>query len=80
MLVWVGGNKKVDGRTPTAEAVADRISLIRRTIDTLFAAAEFDTCWTYIKPGSVDCPELLLSNWLHGFARADQSVYDIRDN
>ena len=48
VLVWVGGNKKVDGRTPTAEAVADRISLIRRAIDTLFAAAEFDTRWTYI--------------------------------
>jgi len=46
---WVGGNEKVDGRTPTREAVAERVSLIRRAIDTLFAdRTEFDACWTYI--------------------------------
>jgi SAM-dependent methyltransferase len=49
VLGWVGGTEKVDRQTPTPEAVADRISLIRRAIDTLFAGrTEFDACWTYI--------------------------------
>ncbi|MGZ6194077.1 MAG: hypothetical protein ACXWML_02480 [Candidatus Binataceae bacterium] len=49
VLGWVGGNEKVDGRAPTAEAIADRLSLIRQAIDTLFGGRmEFDACWTYI--------------------------------
>jgi hypothetical protein len=45
----VGGNDKADGRAPTPEAVADRLSLIRQAIDTLFNdRTEFDACWTYI--------------------------------
>ncbi|HTY55742.1 MAG TPA: class I SAM-dependent methyltransferase [Candidatus Binataceae bacterium] len=49
VLGWVGGNEKVDGRKPTAEAVEERVALIRRAIDTLFAGrTEFDACWTYI--------------------------------
>jgi SAM-dependent methyltransferase len=49
VLGWVGGNEKVDGRTPTAEAIADRLSLIKQAIDTLFGGrTEFDACWTYI--------------------------------
>jgi SAM-dependent methyltransferase len=49
VLGWVGGNEKVDGRAPTAEAIADRLSLIRQAIDTLFGPRmEFDACWTYI--------------------------------
>jgi len=49
VLGWVGGNEKVDGRAPTAEAIADRLLLIRQAIDTLFGPrTEFDACWTYI--------------------------------
>ena len=49
VLGWVGGNEKVDGRAPTPEGVADRLSLIRQAIDTLFnRRTEFDACWTYI--------------------------------
>ncbi len=49
VLGWVGGNEKIDGRAPTAEAIADRLSLIRQAIDTLFSGrTEFDACWTYL--------------------------------
>lgn len=49
VLGWVGGNEKVDGRKPTPEVIAERVALIRRAIDTLFAGrTEFDACWTYI--------------------------------
>jgi len=50
-LGWVGGNEKVGGRAPTAEDIADRLSLIRQATDTftLFGGrTEFDACWTYI--------------------------------
>lgn len=49
VLGWVGGNEKVDKQSPTREAVADRLALTRRAIETLFAGrSEFDACWTYI--------------------------------
>jgi len=49
VLGWVGCNEKVDGRKPTPEVIAERVALIRRAIDTLFAGrTEFDACWTYI--------------------------------
>jgi SAM-dependent methyltransferase len=49
VLGWVGGNEKVDGRVPSPESVADRLSLIRQAIATLFSGrTEFDACWTYI--------------------------------
>ena len=49
VLGWVGGTTKVDGRPADAEAVRDRLALIRHAIDTLFGGrAAFRCCWTYI--------------------------------
>ena len=48
-LGWVGGSVKVDGRPPSAEAVTDRLALIRHAMDTLFGGRDaFRCCWTYI--------------------------------
>ena len=49
VLCWVGGTEKVDGRPPTAEAVADRLTLIRHSMEILFGGRkDFMACWTYI--------------------------------
>jgi len=49
VLGWVGGTEKVDGRPPTAEAVADRLALIRHSMEILFGGRkDFMACWTYI--------------------------------
>ena len=56
VLGWVGGTKKLDGKAPTAEALNDRLTIMRRAMDTIFGGREtFDACWTYItceKPAS----------------------------
>jgi hypothetical protein len=39
----------VDGRPPSKEAVADRLGLIRHSMDILFGGRTgFRACWTYI--------------------------------
>lgn len=49
VLGWVGTSLKVDGRAPTAEALRDRLALIRHAMDTLFGGRPaFRCCWTYI--------------------------------
>jgi len=49
VLGWVGGTEKVDGRAPTPEAVADRLGLIRHSMEILFGGRkDFMACWTYI--------------------------------
>ena len=49
VLGWVGGSAKLDGKAPGPEAVADRLALIRHTMDTLFGGRDaFRCCWTYI--------------------------------
>lgn len=49
VLGWVGGTVKIDGRAPDEEAVADRLALIARSLEVLFAGAEtFPCCWTYV--------------------------------
>ena len=49
VLGWVGGTEKVDGQPPTAEAVEDRLRLIRHSMDILFGGRRgFRACWTYI--------------------------------
>ena len=49
VLGWVGGTEKVDGRPPSEEAVADRLGLIRHSMDILFGGRTgFRACWTYI--------------------------------
>lgn len=49
VLGWVGGSAKVDSKPPSAEAVSDRLALIRHAMDTLFGGRDgFRCCWTYI--------------------------------
>jgi hypothetical protein len=55
VLGWVGGSAKVDGAPATAEAAADRLELLRASLDVIFGGRPtFLCCWTYIsasKPG-----------------------------
>jgi SAM-dependent methyltransferase len=49
VLGWVGGTKKLDGNAPSAEALEDRLTIMRRAMETIFAGREtFNACWTYI--------------------------------
>jgi SAM-dependent methyltransferase len=49
VLGWVGGTEKIDGARPSAEAVADRLRLMRHAMDVLFhGRPTFQACWTYI--------------------------------
>jgi ubiquinone/menaquinone biosynthesis C-methylase UbiE len=49
VLGWVGGTDKVDGAEPTEEAVADRLGLIRHSMEILFGGRrDFRACWTYV--------------------------------
>jgi SAM-dependent methyltransferase len=50
VLGWVGGTEKIDGSPPSEEAVADRLALIKESLDAIFGARpEFRCCWTYIQ-------------------------------
>jgi SAM-dependent methyltransferase len=55
VLGWVGGSVKVDGFAATDEAAADRLELLRASLDVIFGGRPtFLCCWTYIsasKPG-----------------------------
>ena len=49
VLGWVGGSVKVDGVTATPEAAADRLDLLRESLNTIFGGRPtFRCCWTYI--------------------------------
>jgi hypothetical protein len=49
VLGWVGGSLKVDGAEPSEQAVADRLRLMRESLDTIFGGrSTFNCCWTYI--------------------------------
>jgi SAM-dependent methyltransferase len=49
VLGWVGGSAKVDGAAATEEAAADRLVLLRESLDTIFGGRPtFRCCWTYI--------------------------------
>jgi SAM-dependent methyltransferase len=49
VLGWVGGTKKLDGEAPTPEALEDRLTIMRRAMETIFSGrATFNACWTYI--------------------------------
>ncbi len=53
VLGWVGGSAKVESAAATADAVRDRLALIRHAMETLFGGRpSFRCCWTYIN-GSV---------------------------
>jgi ubiquinone/menaquinone biosynthesis C-methylase UbiE len=49
VLGWVGGSVKVDGRTASDDAAADRLALLREALDVIFGGRPtFFCCWTYI--------------------------------
>ncbi len=49
VLGWVGGTKKLDGAAASPSAVTDRLAIIRRAMETIFAGrSSFSACWTYI--------------------------------
>jgi SAM-dependent methyltransferase len=49
VLSWVGGSEKVEGTRPSAEAVRQRLFLIRYSLEKLFPAQDSFPCtWTYI--------------------------------
>ena len=49
VLGWVGGSVKVDGQAAGADAIGDRLALIRHAMETLFGGRpSFHCCWTYI--------------------------------
>jgi ubiquinone/menaquinone biosynthesis C-methylase UbiE len=49
VLGWVGGVERILGRTPSQDAVADRLHLIRAALNRLFEGREnFNSCWTFI--------------------------------
>jgi SAM-dependent methyltransferase len=50
LLGWLGGSAKIDGRPPTEAAVADRLVLIRHSMELLFGGRkEFRCCWSYLR-------------------------------
>jgi ubiquinone/menaquinone biosynthesis C-methylase UbiE len=54
VLGWVGGTEKVDGAPPSAQAVEDRLALMRHSLDVIFGGRDtFQCCWTYITARSV---------------------------
>ena len=49
VLGWVGGSVKVDGTPASEEAAADRLELLRESLNTIFGGRPtFRCCWTYI--------------------------------
>jgi SAM-dependent methyltransferase len=49
VLGWVGGTKKLDGAAAAQDAVSDRLAIMRRAMETIFAGRQsFTACWTYI--------------------------------
>lgn len=49
VLGWIGGSRKVEGHEPTEASVRDRISLIQRCVENIYAGHDHFRCaWTYI--------------------------------
>ena len=49
VLGWVGGVEKLEGKPPAADAVRDRLALMRQALDRLFDRRDaFRAAWTYI--------------------------------
>ena len=48
VLGWVGGSERIEGVPPTGEAVADRLRLLRESVDRVFRGGSFEAVWTYI--------------------------------
>ena len=49
VLGWVGGSERIEGTPPTEEAVADRLRLLRESVDRVFPEPSFPAVWTYIE-------------------------------
>ena len=50
VLGWVGGSARIDGNEPTAQAVTDRLRLIREALNRVFdGSPTFLAGWTYIR-------------------------------
>jgi hypothetical protein len=48
VLGWVGGTQRIEGTTPSGEAVRDRLLRIRQALDLLFGhRRSFRARWTY---------------------------------
>jgi len=49
VLSWVGGSEKVEGAPPSAEAVRQRLFLIKYSLERLFPGQDSFPCtWTYL--------------------------------
>ena len=48
VLGWVGGSERIEGEPPSADAVADRMRLLRESVERVFGGGSFDAVWTYI--------------------------------
>lgn len=48
VLGWVGGSERIEGAPPSEEAVADRLTLLRESVERVFAGPSFQAVWTYI--------------------------------
>ena len=54
MLGWVGGSTTVDGVPATPNAEADRLALLRRSLDVIFGGRPtFNCCWSYVTASKV---------------------------
>ena len=49
VLGWIGGSERLEGAPPAAEAVADRLRLLRESVDRVFEGSTFQAVWTYIQ-------------------------------
>jgi SAM-dependent methyltransferase len=49
VLGWVGGSERIEGVPPTEEAVADRLRLLRESVERVFPEPSFRAVWTYIE-------------------------------
>jgi SAM-dependent methyltransferase len=49
VLGWVGGSERIEGVPPPEEAVADRLRLLRESVERVFPEPSFRAVWTYIE-------------------------------
>ena len=49
VLGWIGGSERIEGEPPTEESVADRLRLLRESVDRVFCGSSFDAVWTYVE-------------------------------
>ena len=57
VLGWVGGSERIEGVPPTEEAVADRLRLLRESVDRVFGGSSFEAVWTLHRPSLASVAE-----------------------